>query len=457
MTDARPPREVRAYRAWGAARHLAGGVRDPAFRDLVQRIDGGPLHRCPPVVLLVDGAEAFRVMMQAIDVAREEVLLETYILRDDTLGTSVQQALVRAAVRGVRVCVLADAVGSIGTDDDFWRGLTDSGVTVRLFHRVWQHPLEMLRRDHRKLLVCDRALAFTGGMNVGTEYGSSILHHEGAWRDTFVQVEGSVARELAAVFAEGWDRARGPALPGLEYVSWAELDTTPSLQLRVRPPAFPLPFALPHAVQRQLGRRRDRRRGRLVRRVIETATPDDRAVLVLDPRPGRGQREMLGVIAALLGGARERLWITTPYFAPPTRALSLLTAAARRGVDVRLLLPSARTDVPIVRHAAHGAYATLLAAGVRVFEYERATLHAKTMVVDGYASLIGSSNLDFRSFWLNAECNVLVLDGACGAAMDDTFQQDLTTSREITATAWRARTMPHRLLDAVARGMRWAL
>ena len=461
MADVPSLREVRTYRAWGAARRFTAGVRDPAFRELLQLIDGGPMHQCPPPRLLPDGAEAFRTMIAAIDGARDEVLLETYILRDDKLGASVQESLVRAAARGIRTHVLADAVGSMGTHDRFWDSLTEQGVVVRLFHRFWHHPFDALRRDHRKLLVCDRQVAFTGGMNIGEEYGSSIRARHDVWRDTFVQVEGSVARELAAVFAEGWDRARGPVLPGLEYVSWSEaVETSPQQNVEAagtRAVQRRLTAALQRQLQRQLGRQRDRRRGRLVRRVIEVATPDDRAVLVLDPRPGRGQREMLSVLSALLGGARQRLWITTPYFAPPTRALTFLLTTAQRGVDVRLLLPSARTDVPLARHAAHGAYHALLAAGVRVFEYERATLHAKTMVVDGHASLIGSSNLDFRSFWLNAECNVLVFDDACATALEDTFRADLANSREITMDEWYRRSWSHRLLDATARALRWAL
>jgi cardiolipin synthase len=461
MADGPSPREVRTYRAWGAARRFPEGVRDPAFRELLQLIDGGPMHQCPPPVLLPDGANAFRTMIAAIDAAQDEVLLETYILRDDTLGVSVQQALVRAAARGVRTYVLADAVGSMGTHARFWDSLTGQGVVVRHFHRVWQHPFHALRRDHRKLLVCDRGVAFTGGMNIGEEYGSSIRARHDVWRDTFVQVEGSVARELAAVFAEGWDRARGPTLPGLEYVSWSDtVETSPQQNIEgigTRAVSRRLQQVVQRQVQRQLGRQRDRRRGRRVRRVIEVAAPEDRAVLVLDPRPGRGQREMLAVLSALLGGARERLWITTPYFAPPSRALTVLLSAARRGVDVRLLLPSERTDVPLIRHAAHGAYRLLLESGVRVFEYERATLHAKTMVVDGYVSLIGSSNLDFRSLWLNAECNVLVFDEACAAALEGSFQADLASSREITRDEWHERTWSHRLLDTTARALRWAL
>ena len=131
MAESRPPREVRMYRAWGAARRFTNGVRDFAFRELVQLIDGGAMHECPPPVLLPDGAQAFQAMITAMDGAREEVLLETYIMRDDRLGEAVQQALIRAASRGVRTYVLADAVGSMNTGDKFWETLVEQGVEVR--------------------------------------------------------------------------------------------------------------------------------------------------------------------------------------------------------------------------------------------------------------------------------------------------------------------------------------
>lgn len=315
------PRELRAWRAWGVARRLVAGVRDPHFRDLVQRIDGGPLHLCSPVTLLTDGETAFTRMREAIESAREEVLLETYILRDDQLGESVRQALLAAARRGLRVCVLADAVGSMSTAEDFWRSLENGGVEVRLFQRVWTHPLEALRRDHRKLLVVDRRIGFTGGMNIGEEYGSSVMRRrrverEGwraAWRDTFIALHGTVVRELAAVFAEGWDRAGGRDLPGLEYVSWTDGI--------VHPPVGWRRTLTPHAWQSrwlmQRGHHRDRVRGRRVRRDAPAVGPAASVAMVMDPRPGRGQREMLTVLSALTGGARRRLWITTPTLLHP--------------------------------------------------------------------------------------------------------------------------------------------
>ena len=165
---------------------------------------------------------------------------------------------------------------------------------------------------------------------------------------------------------------------------------------------------------------------------------------------------MVRVLAALIDGAQERLFITTPYFAPPRRAVRRLVAAAQRGVAVRLLLPGARMDVPIVRHAAHGTYARLLRGGVRIFEYQRAVLHAKTLVADGHAALVGSSNLDLRSLRYNAECNVLLLDDGWGTALEADMAHDLEGSEEVTPAVWQQRGPWHRLVDRVAYGMRWA-
>lgn len=480
MNADRPPRELRTYRVWAQAHQLAGGVRDEAFPPLVQRLLRRPIHQCAESRVLVDGEVAFRAITAALEEAREEVLLEMYILRDDHVGEAVRDALMRAVQRGVRAYVLADAVGSLETRETFWDGLTQAGVTVRLFHRLRYWPFEALRRDHRKIIVIDRTIAFTGGMNIGEEYGSSIRRGRprdaaitspnetwrDAWRDTLVRLDGSVARELAAVFAEGWDRAKGPPLPGLEYVSWSDTTTiAPASDAEVHRTwsarawsAQALRAVFERQMAKQLGARRDRRRGRRVRRGdSDPITAGSPAALVLDSRPGRGQREVLAALASLVGGARKRLWITTPYFAPPTRALQLLRATARRGVDVRLLVPGTKTDVALARHAAHGAYQSLLDAGVRVFEYQRATLHSKTVVVDGYAGVIGSTNLDFRSFWLNAECNVLLFDARTAETLENAFTADCARSEEITVPLWQRRSWRHRVGDWIARQLRWAL
>lgn len=403
------PRALHADRAWAYARTLPLGVRDPAFRALVQQIDGSPWHGLAAIDVFEDGAETFDAIIGAIDAAADEVLLETYILRDDRIGERLRRALSRAVERGATVRVLADALGSKGTSRAYWRALQAAGIMVRLFHPWWHSPMHAWRRDHRKIIVVDRTIAFAGGMNIGEEYGSTGRALHTAFRDSFARLTGAVVPELASVFAEGWERAGGAAIPG------------------VRP---------------------------VTRVISEALLPEQQpGVLILDGRPGRGQPESIAVLASLVGAARERLWITTPYFAPPDGGLHILVDAAKRGVDVRLLLPG-RTDVPILRHAAHGAYARLLRGGVRVFEYVPCILHAKTMVCDGHLAVIGSANLDFRSLWFNAECNLLVSDDATARTMEQHFEADLAASTELQLASWQRRGVWHRVGDTLARSLR---
>ena len=393
------PPELQPQRVARIAGAFPGGVRDPGFVDLVCRIDEGIVWGATHVEVFFDGQAALASMLEAVETARDELLLESYIFKDDPTGRRFQAALIAAARRGVVVRVLADGVGSLETRRSFWKEMQDGGVEARVF-RPFGVPLHLFfRRDHRKILVADRRVGFTGGMNIGDEYGSSLLPRERLWRDTHARVEGPPVSELAIVFEEGWMEAGGAPL--------------------AIPPLTP-------------GPNRDPR------------------VMVLDSRPGRGQKELASTFASVVAAARERLWITVAYFAPRHRALTILGNAARRGVDVRLLLPG-RTDIAIVRHAGHAMYSGLLRRGVRVFEYDAAILHAKTLVADGYLAIVGSSNLDFRSLEFNAECNFVILDEATGRCMEATFENDLGHAREIRLGPWKKRGRIHRTLDHLAR------
>ncbi len=400
------PRELGPRRVGRLAAVLPEGVRDPGFEVLLRRIDASPIHRGNTVALYFDGSKAFAAMCAAIGEAREEVLLEAYILKDDAAGRALAGALAGAARRGVAVRVLADAFGSSATRRSFWRELEGLGIRVRLYHPLfpflWYHPY----RDHRKILAVDRRVAFTGGMNIGEEYGSSVppAKHGETWRDTHARLEGPVAWEMAVVFREGWDRAGGA------------------------PFEIP-PLALPPD---------------------DAPTPPGASILVLDSAPGRGHEETASVLSAAIAASRERFWLTNAYFAPRRDALPLLAEAARRGVDVRLLLPGV-SDVPLVRHAGHGSYRHLLSRGVRIFEYRTAVLHAKSFVADGFLSMVGSTNMDFRSFHFNAECNVVLLDAATAGTLEKQFTADLEDATEITLPDWDRRTRAHRAGDALAR------
>jgi cardiolipin synthase A/B len=395
-------RELRAGQVGGLARALPGGVFDAGFEVLLRRIDRAPILGGNRVEVFTRGTDAFAAMRAAGRAARAEILVESYIFKDDATGRSFLEDAGAAARRNVAVRVLADAVGSLATPASFWREMAGHGVEVILFNPLfrrfwWFQPF----RDHRKIFVADRRVAFTGGMNIGEEYGSARPQPGLDWRDTHVRVEGPAAWEMAVVFAEGWTRAGGRPF---------DLEPLPA----------------------------------------ERAADAGARILVLDSRPFRGQAEAAAVLAAVVGAARRYVWLTNAYFAPGRMAIDILGEAAGRGVDVRLVLPG-WTDVPLLRHAAHGYYADLLARGVRIFEYGGHVLHAKSLVADGYSSVIGSTNLDFRSFTFNAECNLVILDRATGTTMEEIFRRDLERSKEILLPEWRSRPALHRLGDRMAR------
>jgi cardiolipin synthase len=389
------------------AQGLPEGVRDPGFEILLRRIDGAPLLGGNEVEVYVRGEDAFAAMREAVSSAHREVLLESYIYKDDATGRAFLDDLAAAAARGVRVKVLADALGSFATRGAFWREMELRGIESRLFNplfkKLWYQPF----RDHRKILVVDGRVAFTGGMNIGEEYGSAPTLRTAparpgsTWRDTHLRVLGPTAWEMAIVFAESWVQADGPPLD------------LPTLD------------------------------------AARAEAPGSR-ILVLDSRPRRGQAESAAALAAIVGAARRSVWITNAYFAPGWAGVRMLGQAARRGVDVRLLLPG-QTDVPIVRHAGHGYFSRLLRRGVRVFEYQGSILHAKSLVADGHVSVVGSTNLDFRSFIFNAECDLLVLCDKTARRLEEVFTADLESAVEIRRSDWKRRKLLHRLGDRMAR------
>lgn len=401
----RLPKALRAQNVALLASALPGGLADPAFEELLSRIETSPVLPGNGVRVYTDGSEAFDAMLAAIDGAREEVLLEAYIFRDDETGRTFADALGRAGERGARVRVLADGFGSFHTADAFWDRLRSRRVEARTFHPLLARFWDFAFRDHRKILVVDRRIGFTGGMNIGVEYGSSRRSPRKArlrghtWRDTQVRVEGPTAWEMAVVFGEGWERAGGAPL-GLPPLS-------------------------------------------------VTGGPGAR-ILTLDTRPGRGTDEMASTLTAIAAASRRRLWITNAYFAPKKAALRRLEAAVGRGVDVRLLLPGV-SDVPLVHRAARGYYRALLERGVRVYEYSAALLHAKTLVADDRVAVVGSTNLDYRSLDFNAELNLVMLCPETNAALAAAYEKDLEGSTEIRLPDWNRRPLLQKLGDRLAR------
>ncbi len=362
-------------------------------------------------VELLFAEHAYPAMLEAIAGARREVLLESYIFADDGAGRRFCAALLDRARAGVSVLVLVDGFGSLSLDERWKERLRDGGVALAVFHpvRPWRPRWEWSVRDHRKLLVVDGAVAFVGGMNVSDDYAPRAWGGR-AWHDAQARVAGPAVSSLRRQFAAAWTRASG-ARP------WTEgAEGTPA--------AAPPPAGGDGALVQPLGVGGPRERRRIRKHYQFLVRRAERTV-----------RMMFG------------------YFIPDRGWIRLLRNAARRGVDVRVMFPG-QTDVPAMMWAARATYGRLLASGVRVFEWQASTLHAKVLSVDRAACAIGSYNLDRRSLLLNWELSVLVAGGEAAAAFEERFELDETTSREVTWEEWEARGPVARIAERFSYALR---
>lgn len=344
------------------------------------------------VRLLRDGAEAYPAMLSAIAAARVEVLLEIYWIGRDAIGERFREALVERARAGVRVLVTYDAIGSLGIGPEWWAPLVGAGGDVREFAPVF--PLRTGFRsahvalcDHRKILVADGEVGFTGGINIAEPWLPTDARQP-AWRDDAIEVRGPAAADLRAVFYGGWRGLGGEPPKGESPAS------VRSAGARVC------------VIENRIGRRPDR----AIRRAYLLAV--------------RRSRRSVDIAAA--------------YFLPGPRMLHALRRAAERGVRVRVLIPQ-RSDVRVVDLATSSIMGRLLGSGVRVFAYEARTLHAKTAVVDEIFVTIGSHNLDELSLRLNRECNVAIADPAFARIVEASFERDLEDARELDLASWKER------------------
>jgi len=333
------------------------------------------------VSLLIDGQATFDAIFKAIEAAHDTVLIQFFIIHDDGIGRELKALLLRKAAEGVKIYVLFDSVGSHALPSAYIQSLREGGVNIRAFatRRGWFNRFQVNFRNHRKIVVVDGMLGFMGGHNVGDEYlgGNPRLS---PWRDTHVQVSGPVLACLQESFAEDW--------------YWAA---------RQLPPLI-LPDTYP-----------------------------DNGVLcqVLASGPADPQETCSLFFVDAIHAARERLWITSPYFIPDEAVSAALRLAVLRGVDVRILIPS-RPDHRIV-YAASSLFAfEAVQAGVRMFRYGPGFLHQKVVLVDNEVSAIGSANLDNRSFRLNFEIMLLTVDLAFAAQVEAMLQHDFDQAREIT-------------------------
>jgi phosphatidylserine/phosphatidylglycerophosphate/cardiolipin synthase-like enzyme len=365
--------------------------------------DGFPWRAGNRFTLLVDGATFYPAMLRAILDARRSVLFEMYLFESGQVAEQFIAAMTAAARRGVTVRLLLDGYGALALTRHDRRRLTEAGVDL-----VFYNPLRFTRwlrnlvRDHRKLLVVDGRLAFVGGLGITDDFApprQGLPTTGGPWRETTVAIEGPVVADWVMLFAQLWQRVRQEVL------------------------------MLPVATQ---------------------TVGDQRGRVSVAVAPGR--QEIQRHLLAAIREAQERVWIASAYFVPTWRLRRALRRAARRGVDVRLLLAGPYTDHPAVRHAGRRYFQRLLRAGVRIFEYQPRVLHAKTLLVDDWVS-IGSSNLDRWNIRWNLEANQEIDDAAFAAMVRAMFERDFSESNELSVADWPARPVRQRLAERFWGGM----
>ncbi|HRS16516.1 MAG TPA: phospholipase D-like domain-containing protein [Thermoanaerobaculaceae bacterium] len=350
------------------------------------------------VELLENGDRVFPLMLAAIRSARSSIHFEPYIFTDSGIGREFVGSLAERARAGVAVRLLLDSWGTPGFGEVNERLLREAGARVVHFRPTSLRNLRKIHlRTHRKILVVDGKVGFTGGICIDDEWVGDGTD-SGHWRDTMVRVEGPVVRQMQAAFARAWLEATREVLT--EQALFPELPAANGkrCQLMESTPGF-------------------------------------------DGSPAR-----ISFLVAV-NAARQSIDITNAYFAPDRVALNALERAARRGVRVRLLLPGRFTDAPPTRHAGRSDYGTLLRAGIEVYEYQPAKLHAKTMVVDEKWASVGSTNLTPRSLFFNLEANLNVFDASFAAEMRAMFERDLARARRITYEEWHARPFGDRLAE----------
>lgn len=373
------------------------------FVPLGRTRPGRPFYAGHEVELLIDGGPYYRRVLADLRAAERYIFIETYILRSDDTGWALVGALIEAAARGVEVALVYDAFGSDDLADDMVQAIDGAGIKRLAFRPLsfskWSWPWS--RRNHRKLVLVDGCVGIVGGLNIGDEYAESDLGEKG-WRDTAVRVVGPAVLQLDQLFRHLWWVEKGP-----------ELHTG----LRGRPPPISGGMAVRFVANFARGERA------LIRRAYEVAVMS----------------------------AQSRVQIMNAYFFPHRTLRRALEDAARRGVKVQLII-AGNTDVKPAIYAARSLYSRLLRAGVEIYEWHERVLHAKTAVVDGEWTTIGSSNLDPFSSFVNLELNAGIFSRSFGMQVSQQFEDDLARCIRVDPEQWKKRPLFDRVLEL---GFRW--
>jgi cardiolipin synthase len=388
---------VATVRTFGGAPPAVG---DPLFRRTVELLAGMSLEQGNAIDVLVSGDQTYPPLWEDLRSAKKSITVQFYYSMPGQVATQLKDILIERARAGVEVLFLRDAFGSQRLTDEYQDSLVQAGVRVALFRPPrWYQLDKAAHRSHIRVVVVDGHVGYTGGFGLDDKFlGNGRV--EGSWRDTNVRFLGPAVMQLQATFAAGWAEATGELLTGDVF--------------------FPL----------------------------EEFKPDgDFYAALLYTAPTTGSTPAERFLALSLAGARRTMYISNSYFVPDDDFRRMLVEAARRGVDVRILTASDKTDIKTTWYAGRKRYEELLEGGVRVYEYQPTMMHAKTFVIDGVWSTIGTMNFDNRSLAFNDETNLVAYDRRLGAAMDSIFIEDLKYAKEIKLEEFRQRPWHQKLLE----------
>ncbi len=381
---------------------------------VMESVSGSPLIKGNKVSLLVDGPATSAAMFRAVENARDHINIETFIFEGDERGSKFADLLLKKQSEGIQVNIIYDSLGSLGTPGVFFDRLKKAGVQVLEFNPVnpakyfWRRLLrwQPTHRDHRKILVVDGKIAITGGVNISGVYSSRFSgkkeeeEQKLPWRDTDVRIEGPAVAEFQKLFLDTWQREKGPQLAEKNY--------------------------FPH---------------------LKEVGSD--LVQVVGSTPGSENRITFIMYVSAITFAENSVHLTNAYFVPDKQTIKALTNAARRGVDVKMILAK-QTDSSMALYAGRYYYSDLLESGVRIYQRRNAMLHAKTAVIDGVWATVGSTNMDFWSYLREDEVNAIIVSRDFSAGMEKMFTRDLEESDQVKLEEWKKRPLFPRIREWLA-------
>jgi cardiolipin synthase A/B len=377
------------------------GIEHPQFRHELGTLLGPPILDGNAAVNLENGDSIFPAMLGEIRAAKHSITFETYIYWSGEIGRTFAQALAERATAGVNVHVLLDWVGSQKIDEQLLDSMRNAGVEVEMFHPLhWYHLTRMNNRTHRKLLVVDGRVGFTGGVGIADNWTGNAQDPD-HWRDSHYRVTGPIVAQMQAAFMDNWIKTTGKVLQGERYFPVLQPDGTASAQ-----------------------------------------------VFTSSPRGGADSMVLMYLMAIV--ASRRSIDLSAAYFVPDELTLQALVDAMRRGVRLRIITPGPHTDAEVVKSASRASWGALLAEGAEIYEYQPTMFHCKTFIVDELLVSVGSTNFDSRSFRLNDEANLNVLERSFARQLTVVFEADLGKARRVTREDWRNRPWRERLTERAA-------